>query len=80
MIAARGVICEVCGHSHEGRYGPELAGRAVVQHKNPVSLGETTPEVDDFAILCGSCHDAAHYKRGSNPRSIEELRSVYRKV
>lgn len=73
--AERPYRCQGCGFSF-GQYGEEYGHCIEVHHLHPVSLGLRRPKAEDFALLCSNCHTIVHWKRGSQPLSIEELRQL----
>jgi len=76
VILIKGVRCEACDFHFGERYGPEISGYIEVHHVRPIAVGEYTPTIDDFAVLCANCHRAAHRGRGLTPRTVAELRAL----
>jgi hypothetical protein len=70
--------CDACGLDFGSQYGDLFADLIEVHHLKPVSHGERTPKLKDFALLCANCHAVAHWRTGGQPRSLRELRSFAR--
>lgn len=82
VLEKKGYQCEVCLFNFRSAYGNELRDSAQVHHKRPLALGQRRKAVlDDFAVLCAHCHQAAHMGKGRklNPRSTEELKELLRR-
>ncbi|WP_461428067.1 HNH endonuclease signature motif containing protein [Gymnodinialimonas sp.] len=62
--AARGFTCEGCDLDAETRYGKRLASRVIeAHHRRPIaelSEGTRRVSVDDFFVLCATCHRLIH--------------------
>ena len=81
VFEQRGYACEVCGFDFQRQFGDDFPRSADVHHKKPLALGERIAAgVDEFAVLCASCHRAAHTgkDRKLEPWDVEELRAVLR--
>lgn len=80
VLEAKGHVCEACGFDFALQYDSKPS--AHVHHKQPLALGERlATSIDEFAVLCGPCHTAAHMGEGRllNPWTIEELQARIRK-
>jgi len=79
VLQERSAVCEVCGFDFQAQYGHAFRKTAHVHHKSPLALGERRAlSTNEFAVLCASCHMAAHMGPGRKlkPWSIEELREL----
>lgn len=63
-------VCEGCDFTHD------VSGMFDAHHLHPLFHGERVTRVDDLALLCPTCHRAAHRLTADPaiPLSIEELR------
>lgn len=68
--------CDVCEASLSDSFGPEFTGCIQVHHLKPISAKPRVPRPRDFAVLCASCHMAAHWGRALRPRSIAALKKL----
>jgi len=66
--------CEACGMAFGVTYGPGFAKYIQVHHRVPVGAQQRTPKLQDFALLCANCHAVAHWKRATEPLSVEAIR------
>ena len=81
VLETKGYACEVCGFNFQSQFGNGFALSAEVHHKTPLSFGKRrASSIDDFAVLCGACHVAAHMgvNRHLEPWSVEDLRARIR--
>jgi 5-methylcytosine-specific restriction endonuclease McrA len=79
VLERKGHICEVCGYDFAKQFGDGFSPSISVHHKNPLALGERQARsLNEFAVLCSSCHTAAHMGPGRklHPWAIEELREL----
>jgi hypothetical protein len=78
VLQVKGHVCEACGFDFENQFDG-LPACAHVHHKSPLALGERrATSIEEFAVLCASCHTAVHMGPGRklNPRTIEELQKM----
>ncbi|MCY1689592.1 HNH endonuclease [Exiguobacterium sp. SL14] len=55
------LYCDICKFDYFEAYGILGNGYIEAHHKEPLSLnGQTTTEIEDFALLCASCHRMIH--------------------
>jgi hypothetical protein len=73
------LTCQVCGFDFAAAYGPSAKGFIEVHHAKPVSTGIRKPSPKDLVVLCSNCHSIAHWKQGSKPLSVAELRRRWMK-
>lgn len=66
------IICEACDLADEN------AALFDAHHLQPLATGIRESRVDDFVVLCPTCHRWAHYKAAEvlEPLKIDELRRV----
>lgn len=66
------LVCEACG------FTDEQSQMFDAHHLDPLATGIRESRVDDFAVLCPTCHRWAHHKAPDllEPLSIAELRTV----
>jgi 5-methylcytosine-specific restriction protein A len=77
-LAKPPLTCVVCGFNFGAVYGPIGKGFIEVHHVVPVSTGRRKPRADELKLLCSNCHSMAHWKSGSKPRTIAQLRAALR--
>ena len=78
-IAAHGTACAVCGTDFGALYGEQFAGKIEVHHKKPLCEIREDYEVDpvnDLVPVCPNCHMVLHSKPGTEPYTVEEVRSM----
>lgn len=78
VLSKKGYICEVCGYVFADQFRG-LSPSTHIHHKKPLAAGEQKDQaVSDFAVLCASCHTAAHMGPGRKlvPWPINELRMM----
>ena len=63
------IVCEACG------FADAANGMFDAHHLRPLAAGDRQSRVDDFAVLCPTCHRWAHAKASDklSPVSIEEI-------
>jgi 5-methylcytosine-specific restriction protein A len=75
LRSAQGPLtCDACRISLAERYGMDHAEVVELHHLLPLARGIQKPKgVDDFALLCPTCHRVVHYRR-EEPLKLEEVR------
>jgi len=63
-------VCDGCGESPEVRYGTGFDKIVEVHH----TKWAEEKRIEDFAVLCPSCHRRVHFHRAEAPLSIQDLR------
>jgi len=82
MYQKHGTACAVCGIDFEKVYGELGKGFIHVHHTVPIhTIGEeyTINPEKDLIPVCPNCHAMLHRGRDADARSIEELKTLYRK-
>lgn len=82
MYQKHGTACAVCGIDFEKVYGELGKGFIHVHHTVPIhTIGEeyTINPGKDLIPVCPNCHAMLHRGRDADARSIEELKTLYRK-
>lgn len=70
------LTCDACRVSLAERYGRDHAEVVELHHLQPLARGVQKPKgIDDFALLCPTCHRIVHYRR-EEPLKIEEVRRL----
>lgn len=77
MRTAKGPLtCDACRANLAERYGKEHAEVVELHHLQPLARGVQKPKgMDDFALLCPTCHRVVHHRR-EEPLDIEVLRRL----
>ena len=69
------LTCDGCDVDLAATLGPEYSEVVQLHHTQPLSLGHRQPRLEEFALLCPTCHAAVHFRR-VDPLPIPELRRL----
>ena len=77
LRAAKGALaCDACDVDLAELYAPGFAQVLELHHRRPLAAGVQKPKsLDDFALLCPTCHRIVHYRR-EEPLGIAEVRQL----
>lgn len=78
---AASLDCEICRFSFSRAYSGAASDYCEVHHLLPLSKVEKTTRtrMEDLAILCANCHRVVHMRDGSEPYTLNEVRSMLAK-